>query len=386
MTRFLTADEAAERLGVRKATLYTYASRGWIRTRRDGRRRGYAAEDVEHLRERSAAVAGEGPAAAGALDFGAPVLASAITRIGPDGPRYRRRLATALAAADIPFEAVFGLLVDGTPPESGPERPVPSTGTGTDLGAAAGRTVAGRLVEVAARLANRALDGAEDLAGLALVRCLAARTAGGPIVAGADLPVAATLALAFGAPPDRARWIDRALVLCADHELNASAFAARVAAGTGAGTAGCLVAALAAWSGPRHGGATDAVERWAASVRDERDAGDAVSAARRQGFPPAFGHRLYPDGDPRAAALLDWAEAIDPVRSAPIRALAAAGAAASGEPPSLDLGLVAFARALDLPPGGASALFAIGRCAGWLAHVEEQRRDGRMLRPRAAPA
>ena len=149
------------------------------------------------------------------------------------------------------------------------------------------------------------------------------------------------------------------LALCADHELNASTFAARVAAGTGADPVHCVVAALATWAGPRHGLASESVEDWL-------DAPQPPPSLPSGGF----GHPLYPLGDPRAEALLSLC---DTVPAAYDRAVA---------PPNLDAGLVAWRRSHGLPRGSAAALFAVARSAGWLAHAAEQRGQ-RMVRPRA---
>ena len=105
----LTSQEAAAYLGIKVETLYAYASRGLVKglpgPRGSGRR--YRREDLEPLRARSA-----GPAAQ-ALRFGEPVLDTHITRMTAQGPEYRGHLATALAASDVPFEAVAELLWSG---------------------------------------------------------------------------------------------------------------------------------------------------------------------------------------------------------------------------------------------------------------------------------
>src|SRR5439155_24849267 len=95
--------------------------------------------------------------------------------------------------------------------------------------------------------------------------------------------------------------IRKALVLMADHELNASTFAARVAASTGASMAASLLAGLCALSGPRHGGAGEALLGLLADA--ERLGLEKVIASwlARTKYLPGFGHPLYPNGDPRAA-------------------------------------------------------------------------------------
>ncbi len=105
---WLSARQASERLGVKLATLYAYASRGLI-TSLPGhgqRARLYAKDDVERLRTRQVARSGHGPVAAGALRFGEPVLETSISDVSPDGPRYRGQLATELCRAGVSFERV----------------------------------------------------------------------------------------------------------------------------------------------------------------------------------------------------------------------------------------------------------------------------------------
>jgi citrate synthase len=181
--------------------------------------------------------------------------------------------------------------------------------------------------------------------------------------------------------PER-RAIDGALILFADHELNASTFAARVAASAGADLHACLVAAMATLSGPRHGGACDRVEMLLA---DADALGPRVAVERRlaQGEVSAgFDAGAYPDGDPRAPPLIDLAMSVGQVRRSS-REVIKCMKERTGAAPSCDFGLVVLTQALDMPPGSASALFALGRCAGWVAHVLEQRDAGVSIRPRA---
>ena len=182
------------------------------------------------------------------------------------------------------------------------------------------------------------------------------------------------------------RAIDRALVLCADHELNPSSFAARVTAATGADLYACVTSALATLSGPRHGGASERVDALIDEVAAPARARGVLLERRRRGEEVAgFGHPLYPDGDPRASPLLEAAAALAP-RSPRVRTALALASAMRGlgqEAPTIDLGLCALAAALGLPRGAAAGLFAVGRAAGWIAHALEQRAQGFLVRPRA---
>jgi len=200
--------------------------------------------------------------------------------------------------------------------------------------------------------------------------------------------VAAAAAAALGAPP-RPRTLaalDRALVLLADHELNVSTFAVRVAASAQADPYAALLAGLAALSGPRHGAASDRVEALLLEVESTGDAARVVHERERRGESvPGFGHAFYPGGDPRAALLLDTARALAPRArgAAPLFALVDAMRDAGKPAPNVDAALVALRAALGLPRGAAAGLFAVGRAAGWFAHILEQYAAGVLLRPRA---
>ena len=188
------------------------------------------------------------------------------------------------------------------------------------------------------------------------------------------------LALAWGQGPGGpgADLVRRSLVLVADHELNASAFSARVAASTGASLAAAALAGLATLSGPRHGGATAAVRTF---VAEAAQAGPAEAIRRRledDRALPGFGHPLYPDGDPRAAALL---ERFAP--PAPLAALQQQVQAITGQAANIDFALLAACEALRLPADAPFALFSVARCAGWIAHAIEQGQSDALIRPRA---
>lgn len=380
-------------LDIKRPTLYAYVSRGMVRSvpAPRGRARRYARADLQRLVARRDARKGHGPVAAAALRWGEPVLDSAITEITAAGPRYRGHLAGDLAKRHS-FEAVAELLwsgtrkadvdawpkakrsvrIDGLLPESA--SPIARMMAAVPLWAARDQSRHG--ATMSAELARaRVLIGS-------LARCL------GPGKADKQTRIAGIAARALGVPatPRRITAIDRALVACADHELNVSAFAARVAASAGADVYACLSAALAAMSGPLHGGASDRVEALVRECGSAKRAGAVVRqrVARGDGI-PGFGHPLYPEGDPRARWLLREARAIDADNRvvATLAAIARAMKRAERPGPNLDFGLVALRAALRLPPGSAAGLFALGRSAGWVAHALEQREAGFLLRPRA---
>ncbi len=411
--QYLQAREAAAFLGVKLPTLYAYTSRGLVRSVPGdrGRARRYLRADLDRLRARRDARSGHGPVAAGALRWGEPVLDTSITRIAPEeGPIYRGRSAVDLASADVRFEAVAELLWTGARPPDDPDatgrltylwdprglglpdaslfdllpdRVPPLTALSIVLPLLASRDP-GRFVQRPEAVAPRART--------LIVRMAASLgLASGPERLAAALGArgvaeTAAAALAAEAGEDGVRAINRALVLTADHELNASAFAARVAASTGADVYACVQAALAALSGPRHGGASDRIEALVAEIGEPGRAEEVVHERARRGEPvEGFGHPLYPDGDPRAAVLLDLARDLAPDRPAVQTCFELMDVVRRGEGggATLDLGLVALSAALGLPLGSATGIFAVGRCAGWVAHALEHYEAGYLLRPRA---
>src|SRR5262249_5050659 len=164
----------------------------------------------------------------------------------------------------------------------------------------------------------------------------------------------------------------------ADQELNSSTFAARVAASTGASLAACVLSGFATLSGPLHGDATVRIR----SLMDQvvrTDARTVIAAHLASGVAiPGFGHPLYPEGDPRALALL---AAFDPPPA--FDRMITAVKTASGQRPNLDFALLAMSERCQLPHEAAFSLFALGRCIGWLAHIIEQAATGELIRPRA---
>jgi citrate synthase len=174
------------------------------------------------------------------------------------------------------------------------------------------------------------------------------------------------------------------LILCADHELNISAFTARCVASAGSTPYAAIVAALAALQGYKHGGASERVATFlqAATIDPQQTVRDYL---RRGEALPGFGHHLYPTGDPRSKFLLELAHRARP--SAPILAVAAAVVDTANQAiqlaPNLDFGLVVLAHTLGLPSHAPFTLFALGRTAGWIGHSIEQYALHQMIRPRS---
>jgi len=447
----LTATEAARELGIQKRTLYAYVSRGLIPSIEDPgrpRERRYPAVAVRRLKAYRAAQRdpslGARAAARGALAWGEPVLESAITLINSGSLYYRGHDVLELAA-HRGFEQVAELLWIGIPPV-GRGGGWPSTYTDVagrsivgDAYAAWSSVVNGSMLppiaaaQVALPIAAALDDGALDRdprgmarAGRSILELLTQLAVGperrdregsggtggrrGPHATAES--IAKRLALAWAPRHDSAASLfDAALILVADHELNAAALAARVVASTGGSPYAVVAAGLAALEGPGHGGDTARIQvlldRAAEVAADapggRRGAGDTavVTALRRMVRArirrgeriPGFGHRLYPSGDPRARFLLDRISAASVERGSRRGAgsrvaelassLVTAVRAESGDRPTVDYALAVVARVTDAPVHAPLTLFALGRSAGLVAHAIEQYGVGRVLRARA---
>lgn len=394
--RYMTCAEVCGWLGIRPQTLYAYVSRGLVRSEPAGgrsRARRYHREDVERLVQRREYRADPSKVARGALRAGEPVLESCLTLIAEDRVFYRGHDALALAR-ERSFEEVAALLWTGDLDAVEAVRgayPV-----------AAGPAPAGQspLQRMQALLAVAAGDdpAAPDLHPPALYRAggrilqLLAGVACGGTASGGFAPGGIAPALQQAWVPGRvqvARVLEAALILCADHELNASAFTARCVASSGANLYLVVVAALSALQGFHHGGASAQVEAMWREVEAEGE-GDVRRAVTRRlergDRIPGFGHAIYRETDPRARVLLELVEEHFPGAEAPgvVAQLRSAVRQATGLECNLDLALVALRRAAGLPEGSALVLFALGRAAGWIAHAIEQYGTGRLIRPRAS--
>lgn len=388
---FLTSKEAARRLGVSAATLYAYVSRGLLRSEAlDGsRERRYRADDVARLRRRRDVGRKAESIANHALDFGTPVLESALTLIEDNRLHYRGVDASALART-ASLEEVARLLwecddspfaADNLPPLSTPLRRA-------WLAAATLAPVDRCLVLLPAAAALDHASWVEDRTamletGVRVIRLLAAAVTAQPL---SPRPVHEQLAAAWGVPAEHAPLLRAALVLSADHEFNASAFAARVVASTGANLYGATMAGLAALNGPRHGGLTRRVSTLFDDLRTASNL-DAELARRVRDriYIPGFGHQLYPDGDVRAATLFALLREAMPQSDelAFAERLAAAVERLIDRPANVDFATVTVERVLGLPKDSALALFLLGRSVGWIAHALEQAAHGALIRPRA---
>jgi citrate synthase len=394
---YLTAQEAAAELGVTPATLYSYVSRGLIRSEavdEAKRVRRYWREDIEKLKMRKEQRRNPAKLVETALHWGAPLLESAITLI-QDSQLYYRGYDVLYLIANHTVEEVAALIWAGDLKARVPGlHDLPQPPTSARLLAILPQLAGLPLVERFQTLLPLAEAGdlaAYDLrpaavaqTGARILRLLVATAAG-------DLAVEGTIAGGLQqswAPeePQAAELIKAALILCADHELNVSSFTAHCVASAGATPYQAVIAGLAALQGVKHGRSTERVEVFLKEIDDPARIRQALAGRLKRGETvPGFGHPLYPEGDPRAKALLERIAAIYP-ESAVVKLAGEVAAEALnliGEAPNIDFGLVILAQTLKLPPGGPIALFALGRMIGWIGHAIEQYQLDRIIRPRA---
>jgi citrate synthase len=381
MNNDLSAADAARLLGVSLPTLYSYVSRGLLASVSNGasRRKRYPQEDVLRLAARKNDAKRGGQTAVAAMHWGLPVLETQISHILDGRLLYRGCDATALAESAT-LEAAAGLLWDDSAIDYF-QQDAPALPQG--LACAPDAPPLARAMLAMAMLTTADIPHSLQ-SGPALMRLLAAallRTAP------STLPLHRQLAQAWQADADQAELIRAALILLADHELNASTFAARCVASTGASLPAALGAALAALSGDKHGGGSAAARRMVTQALAAPDAGAAISKYYATIAPEfaGFGHPLYPLGDPRAAYLLKRLSALSPGHPQ-LRAILSVCATASellDARPNADLALAAMELAFGWPDGAALSVFALARSAGWIAHAAEQAASAALIRPRA---
>ena len=422
MADYLTAAEAARRLGVKPATLYAYVSRGVLSRVRapDGRTSLFGAEEVEQLARR-----GRPRRPAGVADI---TVESAITEITGDSLRFRGLDATRLAVSRT-FEEVAELLWTGEfRSERAPWRARPAALAAARAAQAAlpaGTLPLERLQVIVPAMAatdplRLQLDrpaviaaGRNIIAGM--VDCLPPGddpprppwSWGGPppgppgAPPGPPAPAGAAdqgeavagrlwsrLCAGMGRrpAPGLMRALSAALVLLADHELAASTLAARAAASVRADPYAVVGTGLGAVSGALHGGASLGAETLMAAASGPEDVPRVVAELLRRGEKvPGFGHFVYRGGDPRAILLLDLVR-----RAAPKSGQLAVADAVFAEvrhkslpEPNIDFAIATLVRVAGMVRGAGEAIFAVARTAGWIAHALEAYSGPGPLRPRA---
>jgi citrate synthase len=403
---WLSADEAATRLGISKPTLYAYVSRGRIHRERDesGRRSRFDADEVAALANGRVR-----PPRPGNIELR---IGTAVTRIDEHSLAYRGRPISELVGRSG-FEAVAELLW---------QRPVTSwAATPAGLRAAAdcwsaaggarpnpGATaslIARAVLAVGATDEYRA-DLRTDAVVSSVARLIGALSASLPGVGPSDRSVAARIwrrSLSCPGPyqrslpgrkpptrhagseaqrkspkasaPDHIALVDAALVALADHELATSTFAVRLAASTRADPYAAIATGLGVLSGPLHGSVSaDSFALLTDAHESGRPAGALAHCLASSGIVPGFGHKVYRGPDPRFSALMAVLDAatVDAARRSTVRALMAEAADRVPNAPNIDFAMAALCFCCDLDPSAGELIFAIARTAGWTAHYLEE--------------
>jgi citrate synthase len=376
----LSSREVADRLGVKLETVYAYVSRGVLSRARvpSGRGSTFDRCEVDALLDRE-----RRHRASGASTWRGPVVDTDLTLI-ENGRLYFRGVDAAELAAAHRFESAAQWLWTGDPVAE------PFAGDPEQLEVA--RAAAGALppsVDLVSRLrvaiaaaaamnplryelrGSAVLASARNL--LATMVDVLPRADNKVDTTGTTRPLTSRLwdRLTLESPSESLMTcLDTALVLLLDHDLAMSTVAVRIAASVRANPYAVVAAGLSAMDSPLHGGASslaftalkDAMDRAPRQV-----VADHLRASREL---PGFGHRLYPDGDPRAMVLLEQL-GTEPKASSIV--VAARGLAqASGSLPNVDLALAALSLAAGMPREAGEVMFAIARTVGWIAHALEE--------------
>jgi len=437
---WITAAAAAERLGVKRATLYAYVSRGVLVRKRaaDGRGSLFDPREIDKL-----ALRGRPRHAPGGTEL---VIESAVTEISGERLSYRGHRVTALATSHS-FEDVATLLwAADTPSRPGeedhgaaPHDPRSSNGRLHDHGhqapawrATPAAVAAGSAAQSALppgalpierlqvivpalaatdplrlHLAAPAVIAAAQSMIAGMVDCLPAPQPTAPPQLGppsAVTPLPGSAAPGDGSPrggiagrlwrklcpapptPAFLAALRAALVLLADHELAASTLAARVAASVRADPYAVVATGLGALGGPLHGGASLGAEGMLAAAATPAQAPAVVGdLLRRTGRVPGFGHFVYRTGDPRAVCLLGLITQAAPgsPRLAVASAILAEMRRRALPEPNIDFALAVLTDVAGMVTGAGEAIFAVARTAGWIAHALEEYARNSPLRPRA---
>jgi citrate synthase len=441
VAEWIGAAEAADRLGIKPASLYAYVSRGVLSRRRDadGRASMFDADEIADLARK-----GKPRRTSGSSEL---VIETSVTEITGSTLRYRGLDATALARQHS-FEHVAMLLWTGSLPDgAGPSasrsdagwQATPqalAVGTAAQAALPAGTLPLERLQVIVPALAatdqfRLHLDPpAVVAAGQGLIAGMVGALPAPPAPfappapalpalpapsapsepsepsaagawAGADRDagalagprsepacIAARLAsrLCAGPVPAGLTYVlSVAMVLAADHELAASTLAARVAASMRADPYAVVATGLGAMGGALHGGAALGAELMLGSADSPADASRVVGDLLRRGERlPGFGHFVYTDGDPRANLLLQvTAEfAADSPRLAIASAVLAEARRRALPAPNIEFALAVLAGVAGMIHGAGEAIFAVARTAGWLAHALEEYERNIPIRPR----
>lgn len=392
---YLSAKEAATFLGVTRATLYSYVSRGMITSVSSvpgERTRKYLKADLLALRHRTSFRNDPAAAATQVIEYGAPILTTAISQI-TDSDHLYRDLSSRELAGRYSFEQVSEYLWTGRleAGRDGPVLPAPSGHWHQELDPEIlGRVTpdlspAEQLQELLPLLGHTDLSAQGNRPEVLFPAATRALLYMVYLSSGQEYAhsIARTLAAAWSAD---ARALDALLVMIADHELNIATFTARCIASAGATLHQALLGGLAALQGYKHlyGQVAEAKGFFAEVVTHGDPAGTVQRFMRQRGAIPGFHNpyrRLYSGHDPRVGTLTDLLAGTD--HHGLLLDTLDKAAAATGERPRVDFLLAAAEVCLELPANSVFSIIALGRMSGMIAHIFEQYESESVIRPRA---
>lgn len=363
----MTAKDVCSVLNISRQTLYAYVSRGKVRAsaqKGDARKSYYHAHDVNTLIAAKERGRSRRAIAKSTQNFGEPILKSDISHIDQGKLYYNGQDAIKLSRTAT-YEDIAKLLLDVDL----------AIKTDQNFDQVKGRNSFERMFKATAELTiSKKILPNEDIYP-AIIKYLLAAICNTKTLS--DEPVHLQLAKYFSDTDDFAEVARRCLVLCADHELNPSAYTARIAASTDARIPACLLAALSTFSGTKHGSMTSMARWWVgrAVMKKEKQKTQFIKAVKP---PPGFGHPIYAQTDPRTKELLKYIKMPDGWEDISGRVIKAHKIY-----PNLDFSLAAMEKSFKLRPKTGQTLFAFGRILGWMAHAQEQRKNGQIIRPRA---
>ncbi|MEM1037809.1 MAG: citrate synthase [Pseudomonadota bacterium] len=368
---WLDREAALHKLGVKAQTLYAYVSRGQISAQThpdDPRASLYSEVDIDTLVKRRRRGRSRSDIASAAIAWGDPVMETKITTIRNGRLIYRGVDAVKLAEhATVEDIAARLWQCDPLRPEHASDTSIAGK-TGKERAFNYLAHIAAKQDTPIAREDEIAKRGASLLIGFS--DAVSGKTGRGLFHQ--------RLARSWRLDPDGTDLLRRTLVLVSDHELNPSSFAARVTASTGASLAACVLSGFATLTGPRHGEASAQALAYLKQQLEDTSARPGSNSAAISSDIPAIGHALYPKGDPRAKAILQWTKPDTGLKRAILQA------ERTGEyRANIDMALAALCLKLNLPDDAPFLIFAAGRMVGWIAHAIEQANSGKVIRPRA---
>ena len=289
-----SANTACQRLNISTQTLYAYVSRELVRTcqhPKDSRKRLYFSDDIDRLAQRQQRGRSRHAVARSTIDFGEPVLRSKISCIHDGEFYYRGQNAVQISKTDS-LEDVFERLCN--------TKIKPSVSMPSAHYISSCRKPLSRFIDALANFVARDKSHGNKNHAFQLLK-LMANNAACQHQTSPNETIHQQLAKSWSSDSRAPDLIRRALVLCADHELNASTYATRVTASAGAKLSACVLTGISTLSGDYHGGLTNLCATWMRDSSTKKISDIDVSS---KDIPPGFGHRLYPNGDPRTIELL----------------------------------------------------------------------------------